>query len=183
MKRQLTFITGNQHKADYLARFLDEHVAHYKLDLDELQSLDPRTVIEHKVRQAYDVLKQPVLVEDSILTFTAMGRLPGTFIKWFENEMGVDGLAKLAHSLERPEAVGELRYALYDGGRMYLFEGEMRGRIAQEPRGSRGFGFDPIFINEGYDITRGEMTQEQYDTSSYRLQALKKLKSFLEKQN
>lgn len=179
--KNITFITGNQHKADYVARFLGEKIAHHRLDLDEIQSLDPRAVLEHKVRQAYQMLKKPVLVEDASLALTAMGRLPGTFIKWFCEELGMEGLATLAHSLESQEAVGLDLFALYDGKTMHVFRGEMRGRIASKPRGTGGFGFDAIFINEGYDITRGEMSQEQYDATSYRLQALQKLKTYLEK--
>jgi len=178
----LVFITGNQHKADYLARFLGETVKHHKLDLDELQSLDRHTVIEHKARQAYDILKKSVLVEDVAMTLTAMGRLPGTFIKYFVEELGTKGICRMLDGFDSREAVAVVCYALYDGKEMRLFEGEMRGRIADKPAGTRGFGYDPIFINDGYDKTRGEMTQEEYDLNSGRFKALHKLKAFLEKE-
>ncbi len=176
---ELIFITGNQNKADFLAKWLGHPVKHHKLDLDELQSLDLHQVVEHKVRQAYDVLKKPVLVEDASLTFPAMGRLPGTFIKWFIEELGYDGLLRLANSLPSPEAVGRVCYAYYDGKELQVFEGEMRGRIATEARGSGGFGFDPIFINDGFDITRAEMSEADYAKSSYRTKAMVKLKEYL----
>lgn len=60
----IVFITGNQGKADYLANFLDFPVEHIKLDLDELQSMDLRVIVEHKIRQAYAIVKKPVIVED-----------------------------------------------------------------------------------------------------------------------
>jgi inosine triphosphate pyrophosphatase len=177
----LTFITGNQNKADFLAKYLGMPIAHHKLDLDEIQSLDPHVVAEHKVRQAYDILKKPVLVEDNGLIFPAMGRLPGPYIKWFLEEMGNEGLARLAASLPDQTAVGTATYALYDGTDLHFFDGEMRGRIAPEVRdGGRGFGFDPIFINDGYDKTRAQMTEEEYVQSSYRTDGLKKLRPFLE---
>ena len=176
----LTFITSNQNKADFLAKWLGHPVKHHKLDLDELQALDLHVVVEHKVRQAYDILKTPVLVEDASLTFTAMGRLPGTFIKWFAEEMGYDGLLRLANSLDSQEAIGRVCYGYYDGKELKLFDGEMRGHIASEARGTGGFGFDPIFINDGYDITRAEMDEEAYAKTSYRTDALKKLKPFLD---
>jgi non-canonical purine NTP pyrophosphatase (RdgB/HAM1 family) len=175
----LTFITGNQNKADFLAKHLGIPVAHHKLDLDEVQSLDPRKVVEHKVRQAYDVLHTPVLVEDAGLIFTAMGRLPGTFVKWFIEELGYDGLLRLANSLPDQTAIGRVCYGLYDGREVQFFEGEMRGRIATEARGNGGFGFDPIFINEGYSITRAEMTEADYAATSYRTPAIQKLREFL----
>jgi inosine/xanthosine triphosphate pyrophosphatase family protein len=74
--QSITFITGNQKKADYLAQYLGIEVQHEKLDLDEIQSLDLREVVEHKVRQAYEMVKKPVLVEDTSLTFVALGKLP-----------------------------------------------------------------------------------------------------------
>lgn len=177
----LVFITGNQNKADFLAKWLGHPIKHHKLDLDELQSLDLRAVVEHKVRQAYGILNKPVLVEDATLTFTAMGRLPGTFIKWFIEELGYDGLIKLAQSLPSQTAVGQVCYALYDGKQLRLFDGEMRGHIAKQARGSGGFGFDPIFVNDGYDITRAEMSEADYAKTSYRTEAMQKLKEYLDR--
>src|SRR5688572_26522398 len=97
--KTVTFITGNQHKVDFLVKWLGRPVEHVKLDLDEIQSLDLHTVVAHKAEQAYNILKRPVLVEDASLAFTAMGRLPGTFVKWFIEEIGYDGLLRLANSL------------------------------------------------------------------------------------
>lgn len=175
----LVFITGNQHKADFLAKWLGYPVEHHKLDLDELQSLDLCEIVEHKARQAYDILKRPVLVEDASLSFAAMGRLPGPFIKWFIEELGVEGLHKLALSLPSQEAHGRVCYALCDGTGVKIFEGEMHGRISPEIRGAGGFGFDPIFINDGYDITRGEMDEATHAKTSYRTEAMGKLKRYL----
>ena len=83
----ITFITGNQKKADYLAQYLGLNIEHVKLDLDEIQSLDLREIVEHKVRQAYAKVGKPVLVEDVSLIFSELGKLPGPFIKFFEQEL------------------------------------------------------------------------------------------------
>ena len=63
-------------------------VLHEKIDTDEIQSLDLDEVVEHKVRQAYAIAKKPILVEDTALEFSALGKLPGTFIKYFVQELG-----------------------------------------------------------------------------------------------
>lgn len=178
--QNVTFITGNPHKAAYLAKWLGLPVGHRKLDLDEIQSLDLKEVVTHKARQAYELIGQPVIVEDAALAFTGMGRLPGTFIKWFVEELGNDGLIKLADSLPNRQATGTLMYAYCDGDRLELFEGVMKGSIARAPQGSDGFGFDPIFINDGYNVTRAEMDEETYAATSYRAEALQKLKAFLQ---
>ncbi|MBI3289904.1 hypothetical protein HYZ78_00735 [Candidatus Microgenomates bacterium] len=77
MIKSLTFVTGNAAKAEQLARHLNFPVKHEKLDLLEIQSLDPTEIIEHKVKEAYKIIKNPVLVEDTSLIFCALGKLPG----------------------------------------------------------------------------------------------------------
>jgi len=81
--KKVVFITWNQNKADYLAKYLGFPIEHFKVDLDEIQSLDLREIVEHKVRQAYQKVWVPVIVEDVSLEFEALGRLPGTFIRFF----------------------------------------------------------------------------------------------------
>ena len=175
----LVFITGNQYKADFLAKWIGRPVEHRKVDLDELQSLDPRAVVEDKARRAYDVVKKPVLVEDVTLTFTALGHLPGTLIRWFLEDLGPAGLCNLAHRLEHQLAVAAITYALYDGEKLYTFEGDAHGTIAPEPRGE-SFGWNVVFIPDGFDRTYGEMTDEEFMQHSHRGKALRKLKAFLE---
>jgi XTP/dITP diphosphohydrolase len=177
----LVFITGNQYKADFLAKNLGISVAHQKLDLDELQSLDLDEVVQHKVRQAYDIVKKPVLVDDVSLTFTAMGRLPGTLIKWFLEELGKEGLCDLAMRLPHQKAVAEMLYALYDGEKVAVFSGKTHGKIAPSPRGE-SHGWNAIFIPDGYGQTFAELSDEQFNTISHRGQAIKKLREFLTKQ-
>ena len=83
----VTFITGNQNKAAYFSKYLGFPVNHHKFDLDEIQSLDLREVVKHKLLQAYDEIKSPVIVEDVSLEFEALGRLTGTFIKFYVEEV------------------------------------------------------------------------------------------------
>lgn len=87
MNQSITFITGNQKKVDSLIRFLGLPILHQKIELEELQSLDLKVIVEHKVKQAYEKVKKPVLVEDVSLEFETFERLPGPFIKFFEQEL------------------------------------------------------------------------------------------------
>lgn len=180
--RAITFITGNQHKVDYLKRWLGMSVDHYAVELDEIQSLSLRTVSEYKARQAYEVLKKPVLVEDVGFTFKAMGRLPGPFIKWFLEELGNEGLCRLADGLDSRKARVSIVYALYDGEEMHLFENHVEGEVASHPRGTYGFGWNAIFIPEGSDKTYAEMVDDEVRPFSVRAQAIEKLKVFLRRE-
>src|SRR3989344_1261418 len=163
--KQVTFITGNQNKADYLARFLGFPVEHQKLDLDELQSLDLKEIVEHKVKQAFEQIRKPVIVEDVSLEFSALGRLPGTFIRFFVDEMPFETICSLLDGKDR-KAIARCVFGYYDGEYLELFEGSMIGKIAEVPAGKNGFGWDRLFIPEGYTMTRAEMGEED-DRKTY----------------
>lgn len=181
MLETLTFITGNPGKAEQLGRYLDFPVVHKKVDLVEIQSLDLGEVVRHKAQEAYSVIQGPVIVEDTSLQFLALGRLPGTFIKWFSEELGNDGLCTLLDSYADRSALAEVQFALHDGKEVMLFDGQVRGAIAEEPRGERGFGWDPIFIPDGSTKTYGEMADEEQKATSMRKIALEKLEAYLKR--
>lgn len=175
--RDLVFITGNANKVHYLSKWLGIELGHQKIDLDEIQSLSLREVAEHKARHAYEIVGRPVLIEDVSMRFLAIDPLPGPFIKWF-NQPGMPALCKMLDGFEDRRAVAEIIYVLFDGKQCVYFDGKMSGTIAVSPRGTGGFGFDSIFINDGYELTRAEMTEETYADTSYRMQAIASLREF-----
>lgn len=179
---KVTFITGNQGKADFLAKYLGLEIAHQKVDVDEIQSLDLNVISEHKARQAYEVIGSPVLVEDVGLKFKALGNLPGPFIKWFELELGLDGICKLVNRLDSREAIGCISFCYFDGNQPKFFNGQIEGMIAEEPRGSNNFGWDPIFVPKGAEKTLAEMDDEETNKYSLRTTTVyPQIKEFLEK--
>ncbi len=178
MDKNITFITGNQNKADYLARYLGFPVKHVKLDLDEIQSLELKEITEHKVKQAYDKIKSPVIVEDVSLEFAALGRLPGRFIRFFIDELSFETICSLLDGKSR-EATARCVFAYYDGINLELFEGGLPGSIATAPAGKGGYGFDPIFIPEGYAVTRAELSEEDDKKTYLQMKPFEKLKEFL----
>jgi non-canonical purine NTP pyrophosphatase (RdgB/HAM1 family) len=176
----VTFITGNQDKADYLAKYLGFPVDHQKVELEEPQTLDLREVVEYKARHAYVHVRKPVLVEDQILMFKAFGRLPGTFIKFFIDELGLEKICQLLNGFDTRTATAACGMAYYDGQEFVYFEGSLEGKIANHPRGTGGFGWDAIFIPEGYQITRAEMNEEDDRKTYSKLKPLAEVKKFLQ---
>jgi inosine triphosphate pyrophosphatase len=170
MNKLPVFITGNQNKANYLAKILALPIEHHKLDLDEIQSISPEEVVEHKVKQAYDILQVPVLVEDTSLCFNALDGLPGTFVKFFrEAEDGLEMMCRMLDGFKDRSAYASAIYAYYDGFKLETFKGKLTGTIAEHPRGSGGYGWDQIFEPEGYNgLTRAELSSAQ-DIESYEL--------------
>ncbi len=174
----ILFVSGNAGKAAELAKWLGMPIEHRSIDVDEIQSLDSRQVVDYKARQAYAIVHQPVLVEDVAVTFTAMGRLPGTYIKWFLQELDLVGLCKLADGLEHRNATAAICYGLYDGTHIHFFEHSVPGSIAPEPRGE-SFGWNPIFIPDGSTKTYAEMTDDERRPHSMRAHAIDQLRAFL----
>lgn len=175
----IIFITGNLNKVKYTSKFTHYQFEHNKLDLDELQSLDVLKVIEHKVKQAYEIVKAPVLVEDTSLVFHALNGLPGTFIKFFVDNTGNDGMCKMLDGFKDRGATATVCFGFYDGKVFQTFIGESRGSISINPRGDNGHGWDPIFIPNGEHRTHAEMTDEEIGKVSPRKKALIKLEKFL----
>ncbi len=175
----LTFVTGNPSKAEQLALHLDIEVTHKKLDLDEIQSVSLEEIVKHKVMEAYKHIQGPVLVEDTSLVFEALGKLPGPLIKWFLQELDNEGLCHLLSGFQSRKAIAEVLFGYYDGNVFSTFKGTMKGTISETPRGERGFGWDPIFIPEGYEKTWGEMNMDEQIATSMRRQALQELAVFL----
>lgn len=174
------FITGNQDKADYLARQLGIALDHQKIDLDEVQSTDLHEIVAHKLRHAYEVTGQPVIVEDVSLSFTALGDLPGPYIKWFVEHAGSEACCRMLDGFDDRSATIRCTFGWYDGKRMEFFDSELQGKISDHPRGENGFGFDTFFIMEGYGKTRAELPQNEVEkTYAEKMKPFGKLRTFL----
>ncbi len=173
----VTFITGNKNKAEYLEKLLGLKIKHQKIDLDEIQSLNLEEIVEHKVKQAYAILKSPVLVEDVGLFFDDLGGLPGPFIKYFVDNVEFSKICKMIG--ENRKAKAKCVFGYYDGENLKLFEGNLNGEIATEPRGENGYGWDKIFIPENYNITRGEMKEEENFKTYLKIKPIEKVRDFL----
>lgn len=178
MTEKLTFVTGNIHKAERVARLLNTPLFHTDLNIAEIQSVDLDKVIEHKAISAYRILNKPVLVDDTALYIHAWGRLPGPFIKWFETELGLEKICTLLIEEDR-SANAQVNFAYYDGINLKITSGKSEGTIALKPAGNKGFGWDPIFIPNGYTQTRAEMEMELQEQTSPRTEAIKEMEEYL----
>lgn len=178
MSKPIIFITGNPNKAALAAHYLQTKVEHRAVDLDELQSLDLAEIIEHKTREAYRIVGEPVLVDDVSLVFPALGKLPGPFIKWFLKELGDEGICRLLDNYDDKTAIAEVLYGYYDGEHVRTYRGTMRGTIATHPRGDNGFGWTACFVPEGHAKTY-EMTDEEQTAVAMQGSALQKLNADL----
>ncbi|CDR41097.1 CYFA0S06e01596g1_1 [Cyberlindnera fabianii] len=185
----LTFVTGNNKKLrEFQAIVQDPTILHQKIDVDEIQgSIEAISI--RKAQAAAEIVKGPVLVDDSCVIFNALSKpgigLPGPYIKFFMDSLGADGLARLLDGFEDKSAKAVCTFAFCEGPGMdvKLFQGAVDGSIASEPRFGEGggqFGVDAVFVPNGYDLTYSEMKQEMKNRISERSKALQLVKEFLE---
>ena len=178
---RLIYVTSNPKKVELVSRFLTIPIEHKNIDLPEIQSLSYEVIIEHKARQAYEILHKPVLVGDTGVTFTALAnKLPGPLVKWFIEALGPDGLCRLLDDYDDRSAIATSCFAYFDGIDLKIVKSESKGIMAREPVGTdRWNGWSDAFIDEGHNKTWAQMsTQEQNDVSITR-RALLELEGYL----
>ncbi|MGA8116401.1 MAG: non-canonical purine NTP pyrophosphatase [Actinocatenispora sp.] len=125
----------------------------------------------------------PTVADDSGLTVTALGGMPGVFSARWSGRHGDDeaNLRLLLGQIgDVPDAyrAGAFLCAaalVWPDGREQVVEGTMPGRIIREPRGAGGFGYDPIFVPDGFDVTTAELDPAEKDSISHRGQAFRAL--------
>ena len=124
-----------------------------------------------------------VIADDSGLEVDALGGAPGIYSARYAgaNATERDKINKLLHELDRVRGTDDRRHARFrcvvalarDGSLLGTFDGIVEGRIADEVRGDRGFGYDPIFIPEGLGQTFGELPTEVKNAISHRAKAIR----------
>ena len=177
-KIMIYFITGNKNKFTEAKAILHD-VEQMDIDLPEIQEIDAKEIIRKKLLEALNYTKGEFIVEDTSLRFYCLKGLPGPLIKWFLKTVGNNGLAEIAEKLgdDRAEAKTIIGYAR-NREKIYFFEGAIKGKIVK-PKGKSDFGWDPIFLPDGYEKTFAEMSHEEKNKISMRRKALNKLSEFL----
>lgn len=129
-----------------------------------------------------------VLSDDSGLEVDALGGAPGVWSSSYGGDEG-NHVLNNARLLREMEGIEDRRARFRctmvlakDGMEQAHFEGSVEGRIIDEPRGAQGFGYDPLFIPDGFDETFAELGEEVKNTLSHRSRALAKVIHFLQHQ-
>ncbi|TCC95539.1 non-canonical purine NTP diphosphatase [Pedobacter hiemivivus] len=190
--RELVFATNNQHKTQEVRNLLlnDYNVLNLNdigctTDIPETGStfaenatLKSSYVVEHYHMDCF--------ADDSGLEVEALNQEPGIFSARYSGVR--DDQANLTLVLQKMEGQTNRKarfrtvISLMRGGENFLFEGIVNGTIRETPTGAQGFGYDPIFVPDGYDHSFAEMSMEQKNRISHRALAMKELISFLKEQ-
>jgi len=186
---ELVFTSNNQHKVEEVQAMIGSNITLKSLNdigcLDEIPETGD-TFAENagqKSRYVYERYQLDCFADDSGLEIDALGGEPGvnsahySGSRDFENNMSLV-LERLTGKTDR-KARFKTVISLITGGQEYLFEGSIEGSISMQKSGSKGFGYDPIFVPDGYDISFAEMTPEEKNRISHRAKAMEKLIRFL----
>ena len=173
----LVVITSNIGKIEEINAILGIDHKVSTIEVPEIQSLNLDEVITAKAKAAYEKIKKPVLVTDVSLEIEGFGGLPGPFVKFFLKTLGAEKTVKLVKGSRRTKVTDAV--AVYDGKILKIFKGTVWGKVVPKSRGTSGFGFDFVFVPDGYRQTYAQMPSAVKNKISHRAMALKKLKDYL----
>jgi XTP/dITP diphosphohydrolase len=176
----VTFVSTNAGKyrevRDVLGEFGVE-VRWRRRELPEPQADELETVVRSKLRAVADVPGR-VIVEDSGLFIPSLGGFPGVYSAHFLRIWRFEPIFELLRRRPRAAYFRSV-IALRSGARTALFRGEVHGTIAASARGRHGFGYDPIFVPDGWRRTFGEAPASEKNAISHRGRALQQLGAHL----
>lgn len=179
MLEKIKFATGNEGKLKEARAILGFEVEQVDVDLIEIQAVDVEEVTKHKAKEGFDQVGEPVMVEDTALEFEGLNGLPGALIKWFMKSVDNEGLTEMLTEGKSRKATAVTCIGYHDGSETIIVRGEIQGTISDKPRGENGFGWDKIFIPDGYKKTFAEMTDDEKNSMSMRKRAFENLKKKL----
>jgi XTP/dITP diphosphohydrolase len=183
---RLVLSTRNAHKLRELRPLFAPHELDPLPDDVELPPETGETFAENalvKARAANEATRTPAIADDSGIAAEALGGAPGVRSARYAGEAATDeeNLAKLLREVPAGSGVAYVCALAYvDGETEHVVEGRCEGTVADEPRGTNGFGYDPAFVpHEHPDRTMAELPPEEKDAISHRGRAARALRAWL----
>jgi XTP/dITP diphosphohydrolase len=190
MKKQLVFATNNTHKMEEVGTILGGNFQ--LLSLKEINCTENIPETAHtlegnallKARYVFQKYGYDCFADDTGLEVFALNNAPGVYSARYAGK-SKDPKANRQKVLKELEGKSDYSarfrtvIALIIRGKEYIFEGSIHGKLIREEKGFAGFGYDSIFIPEGYTQTFAEMGIEIKNTISHRAEAVNQLKQFL----
>ncbi len=185
--------SSNKGKIREIAQLLGQEVVPYKDVVGDVDIVeDGKSFKENAIIKAHTIYEKTpnsiVIADDSGISVPALGGEPGIYSARYAGEGASDkeNLQKLietlkARRIERTPAYYTAAIAIASPQGIYTVHGWMWGEVIAEARGDKGFGYDPMFIPEGYDKTLGELDEEIKQRISHRAKALRLAKIVLER--
>lgn len=191
--KKLVFATNNAHKLEEIRAILGDKVEilslndiHCHADIPETaDTLEGNAAL--KAAYIYEHYGLDCFADDTGLEVEALNGTPGIYSARYAGGEGHDSEANMKKLLREMEGKENRRaqfrtaICLIERGKETLFEGIVKGEIIREKRGGSGFGYDPVFVPEGYTETFAEMGSEEKNKISHRARAVQQLCAYLNK--
>ena len=185
----MVFATHNRHKFQEIAALMPDGVEllpYWELSAEDIPETGATLAENASQKSAYvrEHFAMDCFADDTGLEVEALGGAPGVYSARYAGEQATyqDNVLKLLGALQGQDN-RRARFAtvisLRLEGREYLFNGYVDGQITREQHGADGFGYDPVFLPEGYDRTFAQMTLEEKGRISHRARAVQAMLGFL----
>lgn len=190
IKKKFVFATNNTHKLEEVSAILGK-----KIELLSMKDIDCNVDIPEtadtlegnaliKARYIFENYHLDCFADDTGLEVEALNGAPGVYSARYagdehDSEANMKKLLKEMENVENRRARFRTVFALIINGKEHLFEGIVKGEIIKNRKGTSGFGYDPVFVPEGYSQTFAEMGNELKNKISHRAMATQKLCHFL----
>lgn len=194
---QIIFASQNQNKIREISSLLPEHIKLSGLDAEKYPVFKEElpetgdTLEANALQKARFVLQhtgKACFADDTGLEIFSLDGRPGVYSARYAGEAknAADNMAKILSEMKDcKDRSARFRtvIAFVDGKHEHLFEGIVAGRIIEEKRGVKGFGYDPIFVPDGFLKAFAEMELEEKNSVSHRGRAIRKFVDFISKRN
>lgn len=194
---KLILATQNKNKVIELKRLITEYPQYEVLSLSDLNIMDDieetgttfASNAQLKAQHIYNLTGNACLADDSGIEIEALNNEPGIYSARYLGEQtsyeikNRSILDRLINQTNRNARFVSVVCLILSDNEIVTFEGIMPGSIGFEPKGVNGFGYDPIFIPNGYEISYAQMAIDTKNQLSHRGQALRKAVEYLEKRN
>lgn len=179
--RDIRFVSKNEFKlkeASEILKLAGVNVIPLEIKVEELQTEDTKRLVKDKTMKAFRVVGRPLFIEHTGLYLNHLNGLPGGLTQVFWDTLQADRFADLFGKSPDCTVIAKTVIGYTDAKQFFTFEGEVAGRIAETPKGSRDFQWDCIFIPDGYSQTFAEMGAKKNDISMRRI-AMNQFAQFL----
>ena len=178
----LKFITSNIHKYEealLIGEKYEINISHENLEYIESQNDSFSEIARFSLDNLKEKIQGDFFIEDAGLVIECLNGFPGPYSSFVYSTIGNQGILELMRNEKNRNAKFISTVALFYKNKEFLFVGECHGNIASEIKGEHGFGYDPIFIPNGKNISFGQLDVDEKSLLSHRSIAINKMINFL----